>query len=81
MGCRTYGGHGEQMAVFASTAKVQGIPLTDLIGTEALNDEQWSDIRQRVCQGGKRIIQLRGTELLPESFASILVHHPKCHLR
>ena len=30
--CRTYGGHGEQMAVFASTAKVDGKPLTELIG-------------------------------------------------
>lgn len=59
-GCRTYGGHGEQMAVFASTAKVQGKPLTDLIGTDALSDEQWKEIRQRVCQGGKRIIELRG---------------------
>ncbi len=59
-GCRTYGGHGEQMAVFASTAKVQGKPLTDLIGTDALTSEQWDDIRQRVRQGGKRIIELRG---------------------
>jgi malate dehydrogenase len=31
---RTYGGHGEEMAVFASTAKVNGTPLLDLIGTE-----------------------------------------------
>jgi malate dehydrogenase len=59
-GCRTYGGHGEQMAVFASTAQVQGKPLTDLIGTDALSDDQWNEIRQRVCQGGKRIIELRG---------------------
>ncbi|MCA9214921.1 MAG: hypothetical protein KDB27_17740 [Planctomycetales bacterium] len=58
--CRTYGGHGEQMAVFASTAAVQGKPLTDLIGTDALSSEQWADIKQRVCQGGKRIIELRG---------------------
>lgn len=34
--CRTYGGHGEQMAVFASTAKVNGKALTDIIGTDAL---------------------------------------------
>ena len=34
--CRTYGGHGEQMAVFASTAKVNGKPLVDFIGTEPL---------------------------------------------
>jgi malate dehydrogenase len=59
-GCRTYGGHGEQMAVFASTAKVEGRPLTDLIGTDALPAAQWEAIKQRVCQGGKRIIELRG---------------------
>jgi len=59
-GCRTYGGHGEQMAVFASTAKVQGTPLTDLIGTDRLTDTAWTDLRKHVQQGGKRIIQLRG---------------------
>jgi malate dehydrogenase len=59
-GCRTYGGHGEQMAVFASTAKVDGKPLLDLIGTPALPQETWDAIKQKVCQGGKRIIDLRG---------------------
>lgn len=59
-GCRTYGGHGEQMAVFASTAKIDGKPLTDLIGTDSLPDDKWQEIKQHVCQGGKRIIQLRG---------------------
>lgn len=33
--CRTYGGHGEQMAVFASTTKVQGKALTEIIDTPA----------------------------------------------
>jgi malate dehydrogenase len=59
-GCRTYGGHGEQMAVFASTARVAGKPLTDLIGTDELTEPQWQEIKERVRQGGKRIIQLRG---------------------
>lgn len=59
-GCRTYGGHGEMMAVFASTTKVDGKPLTDLIGTDKLPDETWEEIKGRVRQGGKRIIQLRG---------------------
>lgn len=59
-GCRTYGGHGEQMAVFASTAQIDGKPLTELIGTDALPEDVWQEIKQRVCQGGKRIIQLRG---------------------
>lgn len=59
-GARTYGGHGEQMAVFASTVKVEGKPLTELIGTPALTDEQWAEIRRHVIQGGKQIIDLRG---------------------
>ncbi len=59
-GCRTYGGHGEQMAVFSSTVKIKGQPLTDLIGTEALTHEQWAALKGHVVQGGKAIIQLRG---------------------
>lgn len=58
--CRTYGGHGEQMAVFASTAKVDGKPLSGLIGTSALTNEQWTKMKQNVIQGGKHIIDLRG---------------------
>lgn len=57
---RTYGGHGEQMAVFASSAKVDGTPLTDLIGTDKLTDEEWTALRKRVVQGGSNIIKLRG---------------------
>ena len=59
-GCRTYGGHGEMMAVFAGSTKVAGTPLTDLVGTDKLTNEQWDAIRAHVCQGGKKIIQLRG---------------------
>ena len=57
---RTYGGHGEQMAVFASTTTVDGKPLVDLIGTPKLPLEDWLAIKQRVIQGGKNIIDLRG---------------------
>lgn len=59
-GCRTYGGHGEMMAVFASTTKVSGTPLTELIGTDKLPEKTWEEIKGHVRQGGKRIIQLRG---------------------
>ena len=59
-GCRTYGGHGEMMAVFASTARISGRPLLDLIGTDELPEDKWDAIKQHVRQGGKRIIQLRG---------------------
>lgn len=58
--CRTYGGHGEQMAVFASTTLVDGKPLDTIIGTEALPESDWEEIKQRVIQGGKAIIDLRG---------------------
>lgn len=58
--CRTYGGHGEMMAVFASRVRVAGTPLTDLIGSAKLSNEDWEQILERVKQGGKRIIQLRG---------------------
>ena len=59
-GARTYGGHGEQMAVFASTALIDGKPLSELIGTDALTEEQWADLKVRVTKGGANIIKLRG---------------------
>ena len=69
---RTYGGHGEQMAVFASTAKVDGKPLTDIIGTPALTDEQWAQMKQDVIKGGAKIIELRGrSSFQSPSFVSI----------
>lgn len=57
---RTYGGHGEQMAVFSSTVKVDGTPLDQLIGTSKLPMENWEELKQKVIQGGKNIINLRG---------------------
>lgn len=57
---RTYGGHGEQMAVFASTTKIDGKPLTEIIGTEKFPNEEWEALKTRVIQGGKNIIDLRG---------------------
>lgn len=56
---RTYGGHGEQMAVFASTTLVSGKPLSELIGKE-MPEADWHALQQRVIQGGKNIIDLRG---------------------
>ena len=57
---RTYGGHGEQMAVYASTTTVDGRPLTEIIGTERLPEADWDALKTRVVQGGKHIIDLRG---------------------
>lgn len=58
--CRTYGGHGEQMAVFASTTTINNKSLDKLIATNQLPLEDWEEIKERVIQGGKRIIELRG---------------------
>ena len=59
-GCATYGGHGEQMAVFGSAVKVDGKPLNDLIGTDAFTAEEWENIKVDVTKGGAKIINLRG---------------------
>lgn len=59
-GARTYGGHGEAMAVFASTAKVKGQSLSELIGSNRLSSADWEALKKRVTQGGANIIKLRG---------------------
>lgn len=57
---RTYGGHGEQMAVFASTTRVDGEPLDTIIGSDRLPLADWEKVKVKVIQGGKNIIDLRG---------------------
>ena len=52
----TYGGHGEQMAVFASKALIDGKPLSEL----PLSAERWAEIKHMTTQGGSNIIKLRG---------------------
>ncbi len=59
-GAYTYGGHGEQMAVFASKAIIAGKPLKDMMGTDKLTNEKWAEIRLKTTQGGANIIKLRG---------------------
>ena len=59
-GCATYGGHGEQMAVFGSAVKIDGKPLNDLIGTSAFTNEEWEQMKVDVTKGGAKIIELRG---------------------
>lgn len=69
---RTYGGHGESMAVFASTAFVDGKKLTDIIGTPALSKERWEEIKVAVGKGGAEIIKLRGrSSFQSPSYASV----------
>lgn len=57
---RTYGGHGEQMAVYASTTIVNGKPLSELIQAGIIPEKDWEEIQTKVIQGGKAIIDLRG---------------------
>ncbi len=59
-GCATYGGHGEQMAVFGSAVKVAGKQLMELVGTDACTAEEWEQIKHDTTQGGAAIIKLRG---------------------
>ncbi|MBQ0061638.1 MAG: malate dehydrogenase [Bacteroidales bacterium] len=55
-GANTYGGHGEQMAVFASQVKIDGKPLSEM----GLSAERLAEIRKITTQGGSNIIKLRG---------------------
>ena len=48
------------MAVFSSTASVDGKPLNKLIGTPVLTNVAWDAIKEKVVQGGKTIMELRG---------------------
>ncbi len=59
-GAHTFGGHGEQMAVFGSAVKVAGKPLTDIIGTPEFTEEEWEQMKVDVTKGGAAIIKLRG---------------------
>ena len=54
-GCATYGGHGEQMAVFGSAVKVAGKPLSEIIGTAEFPVEEWKQMQQDVTKGGAKI--------------------------
>lgn len=55
-GAHTFGGHGEQMAVFASHVKIDGKPLSEM----GLSEERFNEIKHATIQGGSNIIKLRG---------------------
>jgi malate dehydrogenase len=64
-GCRTYGGHGEQMAVFKGGIKVRDIALTEILAGASANGkglsaDEWAAIQEHTRTGGARIIKLRG---------------------
>src|SRR5688572_14042178 len=64
-GCKTYGGHGEKMAVFKGDIAIQGVKLTEILNGatangKGLSAEEWAAIQDHVRNGGARIIKLRG---------------------
>ncbi len=59
-GSATYGGHGEQMAVFGSHVTIAGKPLCDMLGTPEFPMEEWEQMKKDVTKGGSKIIELRG---------------------
>lgn len=59
-GAATYGGHGEQMAVFGSHVTISGKPLSGIIGTPEFTNEEWEQMKKDVTKGGAKIIELRG---------------------
>ena len=59
-GCATYGGHGEQMAVFGSHVTIKDRKLTDIIGTDEFPADEWEQMKVDVTKGGAKIIELRG---------------------
>ena len=64
-GCRTYGGHGEQMAVFEDGIVVDGVPFAEIMAGKQVNGkslsvEEWQEVQTHIRQGGARIIKLRG---------------------
>ena len=82
-GCATYGGHGEQMAVFGSHVEIAGRKLTDIIGTPEFPTEEWEAMKTAVTQGGSAIIKLRGrssfqspSQLSVEMIASVMGGKP-----
>lgn len=64
-GTRTYGGHGEQMAVFKEGVSIEATSLTSILGGEKVNGiemtaDEWKEIQEHVRAGGARVIKLRG---------------------
>ena len=65
-GCCTYGGHGQEMALYKGSIRVDGTPINDVLDTGAkvngigLTSDDWRAIRHHVLGGGARIIELRG---------------------
>jgi malate dehydrogenase len=64
-GCKTYGGHGEKMAVFKGDIAIRGVKLTDILAgaavtTKGMSGSEWASVQDDVRNGGSRVIKLRG---------------------
>ncbi|MBM4436025.1 MAG: malate dehydrogenase [Actinobacteria bacterium] len=65
-GCRTYGGHGQEMALFKGAIRIGDVPLVEIldrgrsVNGVGLTRDGWAEIRGAVVDGGARIIKLRG---------------------
>ena len=80
-GCRTYGGHGQEMALYKSETRIDGVLLNDVIAGATVNGvgldaHGWPGIRQDVLDGGSRIIKLRGRSSFqsPGHLTAMMVH-------
>ena len=81
-GCRTYGGHGQEMALYKSETRIDGVLLNDVIAGAAkvngvgLDADGWAGVRQDVLDGGSRIIKLRGRSSFqsPGHLTAMMVH-------
>ncbi len=74
-GARTYGGHGEAMAVFASKVKIDGVPLSK----KKLSEKRFEEIKQATIQGGSNIIKLTwpaGTYVNDDKFQHVMMAMP-----
>ena len=74
-GAHTYGGHGEQMAVFASQVKVDGKPLSEM----GLSAERWEEIKHRT--GWFKHHQAPWPQLIPEPCLQRCQDDRSCHGR
>lgn len=64
-GCKTYGGHGEKMAVFKSGIQIAGTPLTEIlngaqVNSRTMSQAEWEEVQDAVRNGGAAVIKLRG---------------------
>ena len=72
--CRTYGGHGEQMAVFASTTKVKGKHIIDLRGRSSFQSPAYLSIEMiAAAMGGQPFRWPAGTYVSNGKFDHIMM--------